>query len=203
MNGTKGVFVKRKLVLATLVGGLAVALTAVAAGCGGNGGDSNGVASLTDTGQTSTNSSDGSGGASPKERREAELKFAQCMRNHGIDMPDPVNGRFDLKITPGDQKKAAEAQSACQKYLRAVAPRMTEEQQAKMREAALDYAKCMRDHGIDMPDPQFQEGGGMTMRMPEGTKEDDPKFKDAQKACEPILRAAGPKGEKPMRESTS
>jgi hypothetical protein len=54
-----------------------------------------------------------------------------------------------------------------------------------------------------MADPQFQEGGGMTMRMPEHTREDDPKFKDAQKACEPILRAARPAGEKPMRESRS
>jgi hypothetical protein len=32
----------------------------------------------------------------------------------------------------------------------------------------------------------------MTMRMPRGTREDDPKFKDAQEACEPILQAARP-----------
>lgn len=181
---------KRKLVRATAVGALAVALTLVVAACGGSG-DSNGVASLTDTG-TATNGSSGSGGVSPKERREAELKFAQCMREHGVDMPDPVNGRFDLRVKPGDQKKAGEAQRACQKYLQDVAPRMSAEQQAEMRQAALDYAKCMRDHGIEMADPQFQEGGGMTMRMPPNTREDDPKFKDAQKACEPILRAAKP-----------
>jgi hypothetical protein len=30
------------------------------------------------------------------------------------------------------------------------------------------------------------------MRMPRGTQEDDPKFKDAQEACEPILQAARP-----------
>jgi uncharacterized protein (DUF305 family) len=193
---------KRKLVRATALGALAGALTLVVAACGGND-DSSGVASLTNTGQSTTSSSSGSGGASPKERREAELKFAQCMREHGVDMPDPVNGRFDLKVKPGDQKKAGEAQRACQKYLQDVAPRMSEEQQAKMREAALDYAKCMREHGIEMADPQFQEGGGMTMRIPEGTREDDPKFKEAQKACEPILRAARPAGEKPMREGNS
>ena len=194
---------KRKLVMVIGVGALALALGLTAAACGGGSGDSNGVASLTDTGGTTTNSSSGSGEASPKDRREAELKFAQCMRDHGVDMPDPVNGRFDLKVKPGDQKNAEEAQRACRKYLQNVAPRMSEEEQAKMREAALDYAKCMRDHGIDMADPQFQEGGGMTMRMPEHTREDDPKFKEAQKACEPILRAARPAGEKPMRESRS
>jgi uncharacterized protein (DUF305 family) len=194
---------KRKVVLAIWVGALAMALGLSAAACGGGSGDSNGVASLTDTGGTTTNSSSGSGEASPKDRREAELKFAQCMRDHGVDMPDPVNGHFDLKVKPGDQKNAEEAQKACGKILQNVAPRLSEEQQAKMRQAALDYAKCMREHGIDMADPQFQEGGGMTMRMPEHTREDDPKFKDAQKACEPILRAARPAGEKPMRESRS
>lgn len=194
---------KRKLVLAIGVGALAMALGLTAAACGGGSGDSNGVASLTNTGGTTTNSSSGSGEASPKDRREAELKFAQCMREHGIDMPDPVNGRFDLKVKPGDQRKAEDAQKACGKFLQNVAPHLSEEQQAKMRQAALDYAKCMREHGIDMADPQFQEGGGMTMRMPEHTRADDPKFKDAQKACEPILRAARPAGEKPMRESRS
>jgi uncharacterized protein (DUF305 family) len=184
---------RRKVVRAAAIGALAIALTLVAAACGGSD-DSNGVASLTNTGQTTTNDSGSgaSGAASPAERREAELKFAQCMREHGVDMPDPVNGRFELRVRPRDQQKAAEAQQACRKYLEDIAPRISEEDQARMREAALDYAKCMREHGIDMADPEFQEGGGMTMRMPRGTQEDDPKFKDAQEACEPILQAARP-----------
>src|SRR5262245_6252456 len=182
---------KEKLVRAIAAGAFAAALGLGLAACGG-GGDSNGVASLSSTGQTTTDSSSGSGGASPKERRVAELKFGQCMRKHGGNMADPGNGRFDLKVKPGDQKKAGEAQQACQKYLQNIAPRMSEEQQAQMRAAALDFAKCMRDHGIEMPDPQFQEGGGMTMRIPPGIREDDPKLKEAQKACEPILRAARP-----------
>jgi hypothetical protein len=193
---------KRKLVRATAIGALAVALAVVAAACGGSD-DSSGVASLTNTGQTTTNSSDGSGETSPKERREAALKFAQCMREHGVDMPDPVNGRFELQVKPGDQKKAGEAQRACQKYLQAVAPQMSEEEEAELREAALEFAKCMREHGVDMPDPKFQEGGGMTLRMPAGTRDDDPKFKAAQKACDPILRAARPEkdGDGPEEES--
>jgi uncharacterized protein (DUF305 family) len=190
MKRTKGTIMKRKLVGAIALGALAFALTLALAACGGSG-DSNGVASLTNTGQATTNGSDGSD-ASPRERRDAELKFARCMREHGADMPDPVNGRYEFKGKPGDQQKVEEAQAACRKYLQDVAPRMSEEQEARMREAALDYAKCMRDHGIEMADPQFQEGGGMTMRMPKGLQDTDPKFKDAQKACEPILRAVKP-----------
>lgn len=182
---------KRKVAFATAVGAVALALTAVVAGCGGSG-DSNGVASLANTGQTTTSGSSRSGGVTPKERREAELEFAKCMREHGVDMPDPTNGRFELKVKPGDQKKAEEAQMACRKILEDVAPPISEEQQARQREAALEYAKCMREHGIEMADPEFKEGGGMTMRVPEGMQEDDPKFKEAQKACEPILRAVRP-----------
>ena len=33
--------------------------------------------------------------------------------------------------------------------------------QAKMRKALLDYSRCMRENGIDMPDPKF-EGNRVT-----------------------------------------
>jgi hypothetical protein len=36
-----------------------------------------------------------------------------------------------------------------------------------MRDAALEYAQCMRKNGVDMPDPQFS-GGGMMQRGPDG-----------------------------------
>ena len=36
-----------------------------------------------------------------------------------------------------------------------------------LREAALEYAQCMRKHGVDMPDPQFK-GGGMAMQLAAG-----------------------------------
>src|ERR1041385_7011697 len=43
-------------------------------------------------------------------------------------------------------------------------------------ERAIKFAQCMRDHGIDMPDPQTDDGGGMAIRMPDGS---DPKAVDA------------------------
>ena len=185
---------KRTLVIAVAVGAVVAALTLALSACGGDGDSDNGVASLTSTnGQTGTGGSAGSGGAAtPQKRRQAELEFARCMREHGVDMPDPVNGQFRLRVGKGDQRKAEEAQRACRPILRNVAPRMSEEQQAKMRDAALAFARCMREHGVDMPDPQFPAGGGMTMRMPEGSSPDDPKVQEAQKACAPILQNARP-----------
>ena len=127
--------------------------------------------------------------------RDAALDFAKCMREHGVDIPDPVNGRLELRSKRGDQRKLEEAQKACRHILEDAMPPLSEEQQAEMREAALDFAKCMREHGVDMPDPTFQDGGEL-MRMPKGTKGDDPKVQEAQKACQPILDRARPKGSK-------
>jgi hypothetical protein len=181
--------VKRKLELAATAGALAAALVLALTACGGNG-DSDDVASLTDTtGQSTTGGSGdgGSGAPSEREREEAALEFAQCMREHGVDFPDPVNGRFEFRSTPGDdQAKVQEAQEACQDILEDAAPPLDEEQQAEMQDALLAFARCMREHGIDFPDPQFEEGGGALQMLPEGT-EDDPKFDEAQEACQPIL----------------
>src|SRR4029453_2129315 len=53
--------------------------------------------------------------------------------------------------------------------------------QKKVKEQALVFAKCMRQHGIDMPDPKFQDGG--VQITPGGTDPNDPKFREAQKVC--------------------
>jgi hypothetical protein len=184
---------KRTLGLAIAAGAIAVVLALALTGCGGSD-DSDGVASLTDTtGQSTGGDGQGSGdgGDARRDREQAALDYARCMREHGVDMPDPVNGRFEFKNERRDQRKVEEAQQACQDILRDAAPPVDEEQEAEMREAALRFAKCMRQHGVDMPDPTFPEGGGMLMRMPEGA-EDDPQFDEAQKACQPILDAAQP-----------
>jgi hypothetical protein len=63
-----------------------------------------------------------------------------------------------------------------------------------LREAQLDYARCMRDHGIaDFPDPQ--QGGG-TIRIKPGTggpgsdlDPNNPRFKSASEACSSLLPA--------------
>jgi hypothetical protein len=181
-----------KLAPAIAVAVAALFISLALAACGG-GGDSDGVASLTGTtGQTTTDGSQGSGDGE-QDRQEAALAFARCMREHGVDFPDPVNGRFDFRQERGDQQKVEEAQRACQHILEDAAPPFDEEQQAEMRDAALEFAKCMRRHGVDMPDPTFPQGGGMLMRMPRGA-EDDPQFEDAQKACQPILDAARAEG---------
>src|SRR4029450_1378238 len=130
-----------------------VLMTLALAACGG-GGDSGGVASLGGSKQgdssTTTNSSD---------PEQAALDFVRCMREHGVDMPDPTSGGgINLRIRPGEQSKVERAQKACQPIMETAAPKLSEEQQSVMQDAALAFAKCMRQHGIDMPDPTFGKG---------------------------------------------
>jgi hypothetical protein len=133
------------------------------------------------------------------------------MREHGVDMEDPgAGGELRLEIRPGNRKKVEAAQKACEGLLENARPKLSEEQQAEMQEAMLAFAKCMRQHGIDMPDPKFGEDGMMSQQVGKGdVNPDDPRFKEAAKACEPIVeearRKAGlpePQGNRGFRRSS-
>jgi hypothetical protein len=63
------------------------------------------------------------------------------------------------------------------------------------KQRALAYARCLRQHGIDMPDPTFDAQGRMAMQMPSGVGPDDPKFKAAEQACKQYAPVGEP--EKP------
>ncbi len=179
---------RRRLHLAVLVGA-ALALTLGVAACAGGGGKANGVASLSGsnkpTATTSANSS--------KDFKQAALEFARCMRQHGIDMPDPkfaADGRVtqELRSGPGrmgpDDPKFKAAQQACQKYMPngGQLKKPNPQQQQQM----LAFARCMRQHGIDVPDPGAS--GGIEIK---NVRPDDPKFKAAQQACQKLLPNAG------------
>ena len=161
---------------------------------------------------------DPAGGASPSadresEAREAQLNYARCMRDHGIDMPDPTfEGDRSLQTgpDPDDTKrgKFREAESACRKYLDDIeAPELSEEQQQEFREAALANARCMREHGIEnFPDPTFGENGEAKIRLDRGRGLDpeDPDFREAMEACEdtmPKLDDDDPGQQGPSEES--
>jgi hypothetical protein len=122
--------------------------------------------------------------------REAALDFAECMRKHGVDVPDPSpgsGGRITFAAPAGgvDDATVQRAQEACQKHLeKARPPELSEEEQREFRERALKHARCMREHGIDMPDPTFGEGGRVQQRIEGDIEPTDPRFQQAQKACE-------------------
>jgi hypothetical protein len=134
--------------------------------------------------------------ASPKpagtgDEQEQMLKFAQCMREHGIQMDDPKPGE-GIKL-PGvvDPQKADAAMQACKQYLPGGGePNKPDPGQL---EQLRKYAQCMRDQGIkNFPDPDPNEGLKLDPGKL-GIQPNDPKFAAAQQACAKY-QPAGPSG---------
>ena len=143
----------------------------------------------------------GAGGADREAKmREATLQFARCMRENGVNMPDPKvdeDGGIQIggpNVGHPDPDKMMAAQEACQKHLDSIRPpKPSEEEMAKIREESLAHARCMREHGLDFPDPEFSEDGGARVRLGPGTGLDpkSPKFQRAQRECGKLLRGPG------------
>jgi hypothetical protein len=177
------------LILAAVAGALTLGA------CGGSNNNNNGVA-----------------GANNQDKAfEGALKFSQCMRQHGVDMPDPKrvgNGGISIGGPSGGPGKARfapdspdpkmkAAQAACQKYmdLGHGGPKMDPAQQARMQDAFFAYARCMRSKGVNMPDPKVT-GNGVTMQVQggpgnhgtgNGPPPESPAFKTADSACHHFL----------------
>jgi hypothetical protein len=154
---------KRGLALGLL---LVVALT----GCGKKAG--NGVATA---GATASSS------AGQLSDRDKAVKYAQCLRDNGIQVSDPENGQPPAieKGTASDEKVKA-AMDACKQYQPTAQTRKLDTQQlSKLREVA----KCMRQHGYpNFPDPDPDQGG-IVINDNAGIDTRSSAFTAAAKAC--------------------
>ena len=102
---------------------------------------------------------------------EGVLNFAQCMREEGINFPDPTfdidgNPQFDnLEIDNEDEFERAFEN--CEDILRNALPEQFDldpEVEAALVDASLEFSQCMRDQGIDFPDPKPGEFGFFAFR---------------------------------------
>jgi hypothetical protein len=138
-----------------------------------------------------------------KDNEAQMLKFAQCMRDHGVQVSDPrTSGQGgNIQIQGGGsgpnsgltQDQLQQAQDACKQYLPSGGNGPGQLDQKK-KDAFLKYAQCMRDHGINFPDPQFDSNGNVRVQIQGGEGGVDPRsqtFQDASKACQHFMSAAG------------
>ena len=102
---------------------------------------------------------------------EGVLDFAQCMREAGINFPDPTfdidgNPQFDnLEIE--NEEEFESAFENCEDILRNALPEQFDldpEVEAALVDASLEFSQCMRDQGIDFPDPKPGEFGFFAFR---------------------------------------
>jgi hypothetical protein len=109
------------------------------------------------------------------------------MRQHGLNMPDPqiTADRLVLRPPPKSPKVQAAVQ-ACRQYLPngGQPPALT----AQERQQAVAFARCVRQRGINMPDPQFP-GNRLVQEFPPGMERGDPQLRAAVQACQQFLPA--------------
>lgn len=130
-----------------------------------------------------------SSSVSEADRQAAQVKFAQCMREHGVDMPDPgADGKVLLRQKKGDDPgKMKKATEACEPLMKdVIGDRAQQPMDPKQRDQMVKFARCMREHGVDMPDPGPQ--GEIKMKVRGGEK----KLQAAQEACKSLAPGFGP-----------
>jgi hypothetical protein len=128
---------------------------------------------------------------------EAVLGFAACMRDRNIDFPDPIvdsegNVGFDFEalgdLTELDESELESAFEACVPLLAGVSFGFERVFEADFQDDVVVFAGCMRENGIDMPDPDFAGILEGRQLFPGWQPElDDPDFEAAFEACEDLL----------------
>lgn len=164
------------------------------AACGGS--ESPEVANL---GTDTTTDAEADATEAPSDPEEAILAYTQCMRENGVDLPDP-----DFSVEPGEggggffgqggidpeDPDFQEAQEKCGSNLESIQGTFNPDNQEQFQDAALELAQCMRDRGFDVPDPDFSQGGpgqggpGGGILGDSGLDPEDPEVQAALEECQ-------------------
>jgi hypothetical protein len=166
------------------VAALALTLTLALTGCGsGDDATDNKVASGGDQPSASTSTGGTGGGTSGLSRDEKAVKFTQCLRENGVNVPDPEPGKppaFKFDSGSGATKEQVQkAMETCKEFSpQGEAPNPQQEENGRK------YAACMRENGVEkFPDPKPGQRGIMI----DGSVGQDPDMQKAQEACQSIL----------------
>jgi len=192
---------------------LVLLLALTAAACGSNSSD-DGLATLSQPDADSGAAlalDDGSTDAA-LDSEESILAFTECLRDEGLDIPDPEfdeggNLRLRSLFEASEEvdigrEEMREGFDACAEYLEGIAQQFDRTDRAEMEDRLYVYASCMRDNGYDMADPDFSiehvpgagigdsdgDGGGGAGGGPfAGIDFSDPEFVTANAACQDIF----------------
>jgi hypothetical protein len=138
---------------------LVALISLISAGCGSN------AAS-----ETGTATSSGAGGTKKATARDKAVKFAECIRAHGVsDFPDPnAKNQFEygVSVSGAVWNRATTACKDLQPPGTLSAKRTPKQQSASLR-----FAQCIRDNGVkDFPDPVNGEPLVNTYKIPSSNK---------------------------------
>jgi hypothetical protein len=126
------------------------------------------------------------------------VRWARCMRQHGVNVPDPVRGPAFGKPVPGrtppppsgpvvSDPQFETARNACKQYLPNGDPMGSGPPSQSQIDQETRFAQCMRDHGIPLQDPTVQGSG----TGGPGIDPNSSQFQQAQKACAKYSETGG------------
>jgi len=163
--------------LAVVAAGLAVAL----AGCGGGEAEP-GIASA--GGQAAASTAAAAADAQPRGE-ERRRQFAQCMRDNGVDLPDPEPGSGRLGRAGANIDRDSPAFQQAREACREFAPSGGDLAKAnpELMEQMRRFTQCMRDNGVDLPDPDPNAPGLGLGGIAKDVDRDSPAFQQALEAC--------------------
>jgi hypothetical protein len=124
----------------------------------------------TGTGTASSTGTTSSGANKKLTARDKAVKFAECIRAHGVsDFPDPnAKNQFEygVSVTPAVWTRAT---TAC-KDLQPPGT-LSGKRTPKQQSASLRFAQCIRDNGVeDFPDPVNGEPLVNTYKIPSSNR---------------------------------
>ncbi len=113
------------------------------------------------------------------------LAFAECMRAHGVPgFPDPSNGQFNLAGINQDSPQFAHAGGICGSS----GGNTGASQQVEIATQGLNFARCMRGHGVtDFPDPSANGNGNGDSQSFSFSGIDAGVVQKALATCRPLL----------------
>jgi hypothetical protein len=121
--------------------------------------------------------------SAPLDEDAQALVFAECMRDNGVDMPDPGPGQQGLadafRAVAGDYDRATlrQAFSACQGLMPQYAQQQHED------EVMLELAECLREQGLEVSDNPFEDAHSGDI--------DQNEFVAAMEVCRDVLTGGG------------
>jgi hypothetical protein len=142
-------------------------------------------------GTTTTQSSTSASPTAASARQNGGLTFSRCMRSHGVSQfPDPESSGAIPKVTLQQlgvgSSQFQGAQTACASLLQP-----TNTQVHQTLSGMLDFARCMRSHGVhNWPDPGTDSDGQAVFDLHGRVNPDTPQMDTVSGRCAHLLHPA-------------
>jgi hypothetical protein len=125
-----------------------------------------------------------SSASAAKDPNKGQVAYQACMQREAGDRPNPPDDAWLQKFRT--------ASKDCQSktgYAPPTVQNISNDQKKQQLERSLKFAQCMRQHGINMPDPQLTENGVELKASPGASAPDpsSPAYRAAMQACQGLL----------------